>query len=155
MTDVLVSVLICILLSLFTTLMFYEVLGVVMKLISRSRFSPRRLLIVMALGIMFAHSLSIFIYGAAYWLLTYFSHFPKLEGIDIASFGGYLYYSATSYTSLGVGDVYARGCLRIVSSFEVINGLTLIAWSATFTFGAVKKLWQLSSSEQWFRSKLF
>lgn len=146
--DIFVSVLICIALSLFTTLLFYEVLGVVMKLISRGRFSPRRLLTVMALGIMFAHSLSIFIYGAAYWLLTYFPHFPKLEGVDSVSFGGYLYYSATTYTSLGVGDVYARGCLRIVSSFEVINGLTLIAWSATFTFFAVKKLWQCSDNVQ-------
>lgn len=143
MVDIFVSVLICIALSLFTTLLFYEVMGVVMKLISMSRFSPRRLLVVMVLGIMFAHSLSIIIYGAAYWLLTDFSHFPKLEGVDTTSFGGYLYYSATTYTSLGVGDIYARGCLRIISSFEVINGLTLIAWSATFTYFAVKKLWQL------------
>ena len=113
-----------------------------MRLISGRRLSPRRLLVVMALGIIFAHCLSIIIYGVAYWFLTYLSHFPKLEGVDAADFGGYLYYSATTYTSLGVGDIYARGCLRIVSSFEVINGLTLIAWSATFTFFSVKKLWQ-------------
>ena len=142
MVNIAISIVICILLSLFTTLLFYEILGLVMRLISGRRLSPRRLLVVMALGIIFAHCLSIIIYGVAYWFLTYLSHFPKLEGVDAADFGGYLYYSATTYTSLGVGDIYARGCLRIVSSFEVINGLTLIAWSATFTFFSVKKLWQ-------------
>ena len=60
------------------------------------------------------------------------------------TFSSYLYYSATSYSSLGVGDVYARGSLRLISSFEVINGLTLIAWSATFTYFAVQKMWEAS-----------
>jgi hypothetical protein len=92
-------------------------------------------------GLFVAHGISISIYGVAYWLLTQFSHFPPLEGVDTTTIGSYLYYSATTYSSLGVGDVYPRGCLRIITSFEVINGLTLIAWSATFTYFSVDRMW--------------
>ena len=61
--------------------------------------------------------------------------------MDASNISAYLYYSVTTYSSLGVGDVYALGGLRLITGVETINGLTLIAWSATFTYFAVQKMW--------------
>ncbi len=142
--NVVISIFVSLFISITTTFLFYETLGLVMKLIANKNLSPRFLLVILMLGIFFAHSISIGIYGLAYWILIGFSHYPKLEGIDVNNIGAYFYYSATTYSSLGIGDVFPRGCLRIITSFEVVNGLTLIAWSATFTYFSVQKLWKNS-----------
>jgi hypothetical protein len=44
-------------------------------------------------------------------------------------FADFLYFSATSYSTMGIGDVYPAGALRLISGIEGINGLFLIAWS--------------------------
>ena len=52
-----------------------------------------------------------------------------------------MYYSIVTYTSLGLGDVYPVGHIRFITGIEVLNGLMLITWSASFTFIAMKRLW--------------
>lgn len=141
MTHFIESSLISVILAFCTTLLFYEILCIVMRAITQSYLSPRLLLMILALGIFIAHTLSIVIYGFAYWILVKFLNYPPLEGVDTQLIGSYLYYSATTYSSLGVGDIFARGSFRLITSIEVINGLTLIAWSATFTYFAVQKMW--------------
>lgn len=125
-----------------STWIFYEILCVVMKVITRKVMTPRKLLLILVTGIVIAHSVSVLLYGIVYIALVKLLHYPPLQGIDSQQIGAYLYYSATSYSSLGVGDVYATGSLRLITSIEVINGLTLIAWSATFTYFAVQKMWE-------------
>jgi hypothetical protein len=141
MSNIFTSIVTSMFIALLTTLIFYDVLGFVIRQINKKHLSPRFLLMILMSGIFTSHALSIFIYGIAYWILTSYSHYPPLGGVDVGGFGAYLYYSATTYSSLGIGDIYATGCMRIISGFEVINGLTLIAWSATFTYFAVEKMW--------------
>ena len=148
MSNILISIFVSVFIMLVTTLIFYDILNGIIRAIANKKLSPRLLLVILMLGIFSAHALSIFIYGIAYWLLAYVSHYPSLEGIDATGFGSYLYYSATTYSSLGIGDVYSRGCMRIITSFEVINGLTLIAWSATFTYFLVQKMWEWNNQSQ-------
>jgi potassium channel LctB len=38
-----------------------------------------------------------------------------------------------SYTSLGLGDVYPGGSLRLITGVEALNGLLMIARSGSFT----------------------
>jgi hypothetical protein len=144
--NVMISIFVSLFISITTTFLFYEILGFVMRLIANKNLTPRWLLVILMSGILFAHSLSISIYGLAYWVLIGYSHYPKLEGIDASNFGAYLYYSATTYSSLGIGDIFPRGCLRVITSFEVVNGLTLIAWSAMFTYFSVEKMWELAEN---------
>ena len=129
------------LLALFTTFLFYEVLSLVTKAITYRYLSARMLLLILISGIMIAHILSIAVYGVAYWCLVNYLNYLPLKGLDSGGISAYLYYSATTYSSLGVGDIYSQGGLRLITGVETINGLTLIAWSATFTYFAVQKMW--------------
>ena len=54
----------------------------------------------------------------------------------------YFYYSAVTYTSLGFGDVIPVGPLRLLSAIEALTGLVLIAWTASFAFFLMQRLWQ-------------
>jgi hypothetical protein len=60
-------------------------------------------------------------------------------------FADFLYFSATSYSTLGIGDVYPVGVFRLISGIESINGLFLIAWSTSFTYFVMDRLWPLYS----------
>jgi hypothetical protein len=53
----------------------------------------------------------------------------------------YVYFSITTFTTLGIGDVYAHGPLRLVAGVESLNGLVLIGWSASFTYITMEKVW--------------
>ena len=51
----------------------------------------------------------------------------------------FIYLSLTSYTTVGFGEVYATGPMRIVTGIESLNGLLLIGWSASFTYTVYRK----------------
>jgi hypothetical protein len=54
----------------------------------------------------------------------------------------YYYYSAAVYTTVGFGDLIPTGGLRVLTSGEALLGLSLITWSASFTFVQMQRLWQ-------------
>jgi hypothetical protein len=61
----------------------------------------------------------------------------NLEGTAL----DYFYLSMTSYTTLGVGDLYPTGAMRIVSGVESLNGFVLVGWSASFTYLEMQRFW--------------
>jgi len=64
------------------------------------------------------------------------------------SFENCLYFSAETYTSLGFGDLTPAGPLRLLSGVEALNGLVLIGWSASFTYIAMERFWNLSPADR-------
>jgi len=53
----------------------------------------------------------------------------------------YFYFSITTFTTLGIGDVHPRGALRFIAGVESLNGLVLIGWSASFTYLSMEQFW--------------
>lgn len=66
------------------------------------------------------------IYAVFYWGPTHYAGFADLSGNVEDHFLTYLYFSITSYSSLGIGDVFPVGSLRFLAGVEAINGLILI-----------------------------
>lgn len=58
------------------------------------------------------------------------------------TFAEYVYLSAVSYTSPGLGDVWPTGVLRSITGLEARDGLILIAWSASFTYLSMERFWE-------------
>jgi uncharacterized membrane protein len=52
-----------------------------------------------------------------------------------------VYFSITTYTSLGFGDVEPSGAIRFVAGIEALVGLVLITWTASFMFIEMTNFW--------------
>ncbi|MHB8622686.1 MAG: ion channel [Sulfuricaulis sp.] len=58
-----------------------------------------------------------------------------------------LHFSAETYTSIGFGDIYPLGTLRMIAGIEAPSGLLLIGWSASFTYLAMLKFWYIKERD--------
>ena len=65
--------------------------------------------------------------------------FGSVNGAD--TFLDHMYFSASAYTTLGIGDLVPVGALRAVTAAEAIAGLIFIAWSASFAFIQMQRGW--------------
>ncbi len=129
------------LLALLTALMHYEVLRAVGTL--RCRFSlPMRIeLLVLLTASIIAHMVGIGLFALSYAWMHQYPELGALAGEVSGSAADFFYFSVVSYTTLGFGEVYATGPMRIVSALEGLNGLVLITWSASFAYASTADLW--------------
>ncbi len=92
------------------------------------------------------HILEIWIFGLAY---TSLSLFPAAGQIEMSTgpvdWLDRIYFSATTYTTLGYGDLVARGALRLLAGTEALVGFMLITWSASFMYLQMDRYWSEDS----------
>lgn len=121
----------------------YEILhGLHKQLLKISKRSHHYKLSTILVGISIAHLLEIIVYAIALYGSSHFG-LGGLEGAvgSIANFEDYLYFSVVSYSTLGIGEIYPVGHLRLLTGVEAVVGLMLIAWSATFFYAQMEKRW--------------
>lgn len=122
----------------------YEVLRYMSVLIPALSLAVRLKVLLVVMGCFIAHTIEVWLYAIAYLLLD-LTELGSLKGHIEEHFADFLYFSATSYSTLGIGDVYPVGVFRLISGIESINGLFLIAWSTSFTYFVMDRLWPLHS----------
>lgn len=59
-----------------------------------------------------------------------------------------LYFSLATCTSLGYGEIYPAGGLRLIAGIETVTGLMMIGCSASFTYLTMEKFWGLHGPRQ-------
>lgn len=129
-----------------TVLMHYEALQLLSR-IARLNFRNRRtLMLIVMFGVFVSHVFEIAIYAGAYWFGETVADIGKFAGNRATDSMDYFYLSAESFTSLGMGDIYPLGHLRLICGIEVLNGLLLIAWSASFTYLIMERTWGLNAT---------
>ncbi len=138
-----IAILISVALVLITTAIFYEMLGLILKVIAKHNLRNRALMFVLVVGIFSAHTIAVWIYGTVYWVMVHIFGAEPLSGIAHDNFFGYIYFSAATYSSLGIGDVFPHGIMQFITGVQVLNGLMLIGWSVMFSYFAVQKLWDI------------
>ena len=53
-----------------------------------------------------------------------------------------VYFSYTSYTTLGMGDIDPFGHIRHLVGLESLVGLLLITWTASFLYLEMQRYWE-------------
>jgi hypothetical protein len=107
---------------------------------------PRRIrkpLLLIVLILFLVHLFQVTLYALAMSALDA-AGYGRLVGAVIGGSGWFedhFHFSIASYTTLGIGDIMAEGPIRIVAGIEALNGLVLVAWSASFTYLAMERLW--------------
>ncbi len=137
----LIVAVICLLLVLATTVTHYEALRLLNMSLPRLRIHNRLKLLVVILAAFVAHALEISFYGAALYLLVDILEVGHIAGGTVFSLATCMYFSAENFTSLGFGDLMPVGPVRLIAGVEALNGLLLIAWSASFTYLSMEKFW--------------
>jgi len=101
---------------------------------------PRRLVCAVVLMLLCAHTLEILVFAVAYQGIVQILDFGNIQGADADGFLAVVYFSFCSYTTLGTGDLFPVGALRILSGFEGLLGFLLIGWSASFLYLEMRDL---------------
>ena len=104
---------------------------------------PRARLWMMLGGALISHLLHISLYAAAYWLLEFQFALGAIEGPDSGPAHDAFYFSIVCYTTLGFGDVYPSGQLRLLSGIEALNGLVMVTWTASMTYLHMERFWRM------------
>jgi ion channel len=86
-----------------------------------------------------AHLLEILIFAVALQLML--SHEMITFSINDPDFKDIFYFSGTTYTTVGYGDVVLIGTGRTIAVVESLMGLVLIAWTASFTYYEMNRKW--------------
>jgi hypothetical protein len=126
-----------------TSLLHYEALTGLSLLVARPQLRRRRLAVLaLVLILPLVHLAEMAAYAVGFFGLTHWILVGSLQPA-LAGRLDYLYFSMETFTSLGFGDVVPHGPLRFLVGIEVLNGLLLIAWSGSFIFVTMQRLWQL------------
>ena len=125
-----------------SVLIHYEVLYGASRLIPRLSIPVRARMPVVIAACVTGHVLEISLFAAAYGLMDAQLGMGTISGATAESALDLFYFSATTFTTLGFGDLNPLGALRIVASLESLTGLVLIGWSASFTYLSMQEFWE-------------
>ena len=129
------------LLVAFSALAHYETLRLCNDYLPRLHWVPGRAKVLLAMGAAFgSHLAHIAAFAAAYALL-HGTALGSLRGQFTHPWTGFLYFSAETYTSLGFGDVYPVGEMRLIAGIEALTGLLMIGWTTSFTYLEMRRDW--------------
>lgn len=105
------------------------------------RVNPRMEMQIIIFLVFLIHIVEIGVWGVAYWFGDLIVNIGAFGGRDTITFQDYVYFSVETYTSLGYGDIYPTGALRLLAGVECLSGLLLLGWSASFTFLQMQLYW--------------
>ncbi len=139
-----ISIALVIALLIVTVLFHYEGLFGLSRFADDMRGGRRVRMLFIMFGVILLHLAEIAFYGIAYWFGDVVADIGDFVGRAVG-FADYVYFSAETFTTLGLGDIYPDGALRLIASIESLNGLLLLGWSASFTYLAMQKYWSEGS----------
>jgi hypothetical protein len=122
-------------------LIHYEGLLLASRLLERIGVERRTKVLYGIVMVLALHIIEIWIFGTLLWAL---SRWPQFGGVgpDASHLFDYVYFSATTFTTVGFGDLAAAGPLRFAVGTEALTGFVLITWSASFTFLEMEHFWR-------------
>lgn len=123
-------------------LIHFEALNFLTKFIPKLPVRPRLRILFGVFGALVAHVTEIWTFAFGYYFMLHHGGFGELQGHFDNSLMDCGYFSFVSYTSLGYGDIVAKGDIRFLAGLEALTGLVLITWTASFMFIEMQKFWK-------------
>jgi len=120
----------------------YEGMHYFSNWIQRTRVRPRFRIVVLIYGLLILHGIEAILFGLAYYWMGNADGFGNVIGSTPLQMRDYLYFSATVYSTVGFGDLFPTGSLRLVAGVEGVTGLLMITWSASFTYLEMVRYWR-------------
>ena len=125
----------------FVVLIHYEFLYRLSNAIPKMKIKHRFRIVLGVFGALLAHSIEIWLFSMMYYLLPWFENLGSLTGDFDGSLMDSAYFSYTTYTTLGFGDIQPHGPIRLFVGLESLTGLLLITWTASFLYFEMQRYW--------------
>jgi len=119
----------------------YEILFQMTLLMPKLKVRHRFRIVLGVLGALLAHVLEIWLFALAYYAMHHSAEWGHLEGAISGTLLDCAYFSFTTFTTLGLGDIAPVGHLRYLVGIESLTGLVLITWTASFLYVEMRKFW--------------
>lgn len=122
-------------------LIHYEFLYRFSKMIPVMKIRHRFRIVVGVFGALIGHTIEICIFAVVYFYLGQADGWGHLSGNFNGSMSDCIYYSFTTFTTLGFGDIEPFGRIRFLTGLESLTGLVLITWTASFLYYEMQRYW--------------
>lgn len=96
---------------------------------TRSIMSDAAAILAAAFGLFALHGIEIWSYALLYWSTS-----------AIQTFEAALYFSTSTYATIGYGDLVLPANSRLIGAIEGANGIILLGWSTAFFFAVVDRM---------------
>jgi len=93
------------------------------------RLDQALLMLIAVFSLFVLHAAEIWLYAALYLVVG-----------EIPDFEDALYFSTSTYATIGYGDLVLSRAWRIVGAIEGVNGIILLGWSTAFFVSIVQRL---------------
>ena len=117
----------------------YEALSLTSNIAQQIRLAHRIRVVLGVLAALGAHFLEVIVFAIG-WQILLTAGVARLS-MESPTFVDVLYFSASTYTSLGYGDIVPLGNAGLLAGSEALTGLVLIAWTASFTYFEMHAFW--------------
>ena len=102
----------------------------------------RRKVLLGVYGLVLLHVAEIWMFGLCIWGLLQMEHAGDIVGAPAAGLLDCIYLSATTFATVGFGDLVPVGPVRLVTGTEALSGFILITWSASFLYLEMQEFWR-------------
>ncbi len=119
----------------------YEFMYRFMLLMPRMNIRHRFRIVLGVFGALTAHAVEIWIFALSFFWMHNTDDWGHFEGNFEGSLLDCVYFSLTTYTTLGYGDIAPHGALRYLAGLESLTGLVLITWTASFLYLEMTRYW--------------
>ena len=122
-------------------LMHYEFLHRITLLLPKLKIRHRFRIVLGVFVALTAHAAEVWVFAIAYYFMNHAEGWGQLEGNFDGSLLSCAYFSFTTFTTLGTGDIEPHGDLRFLVGLEALSGFVLITWTASFLYLEMSRYW--------------
>lgn len=122
-------------------LIHYECLAGMNRFLCHFHAKPRVRIVMGVLGVLIAHCIEVWIFALGYYVMHGQPGWGVLEGNYNGTILDSVYFSFTTFTTVGFGDIEPIGAVRFLTGIESLTGLVLITWSASYLYLEMQSSW--------------
>lgn len=123
-------------------LVHYEFLFRLNKLMPTMNIVHRYRVLLGVFVALIAHAIEIWVFAIAYFFMNRAPGWGTFRGNFDGSLLDCAYFSFTTYTTLGFGDIEPLQEVRYLTGIEALTGFVLITWTASFLFLEMQRHWR-------------
>lgn len=127
--------------ALTAVLIHYEILSWLSAIMPKLKVKNRLRIAFGVCGALLAHVFEVWLFAVVYFFMNNAKSWGVLTGNFDNSLLDCVYFSFTTISTLGFGDITPIGHLRYLTGIESLVGLVLISWSASFLYVEMQRHW--------------